>query len=250
MKNKSKIFWLPLLGFAVALLAVLLAVIAGVGTRFNLWFFRISLNILSYSAMVGIAAALLSLAGMIALLFIKDRRGMSYGIIGLIIGILTFGGPWSFMQIAKKVPPIHDISTDTQNPPLFVAVLPLRVKAVNPPEYGGSNIAALQEKAYPDIKTLTIPFSPDQTFDKALALGKKMGWQIVAAEKQAGRIEAVDSTLWMGFKDDIVIRILPDGSGSRLDIRSESRVGKGDFGKNASRIRKFMAGMRYGMGGM
>jgi uncharacterized protein (DUF1499 family) len=81
-------------------------------------------------------------------------------------------------------------------------------------------------------------------FKRAEATARAMGWEIVAAEPGEGRIEATDTTMWFGFKDDIVIRIVPEGEGSRLDIRSMSRVGKSDLGKNADRIRKFLAALK------
>ena len=143
------------------------------------------------------------------------------------------------MKIARMVPPIHDVTTDTANPPRFVDIIPLRAKAVNSAVYEGDKIAVLQVKAYPDIQPLVLSTLPDETFDRALMSARKLKWNIVATNRSEGRIEATDTTFWMGFKDDIVIRIAANDTGSRLDIRSESRVGKGDFGKNADRIRKF-----------
>ena len=70
-----------------------------------------------------------------------------------------------------------------------------------------------------------------------------MGWHIVAAKSEEGRIEATATTLWFGFKDDVVIRIMPTAAGSRLDIRSKSRVGLSDVGVNAARIREFVAAL-------
>jgi uncharacterized protein (DUF1499 family) len=146
-------------------------------------------------------------------------------------------------KTAASVPAIHDITTDTSNPPVFVAVIPLRKEALNPYEYGGPEIAGLQKKAYPDIKPLEMSVPVEKAFDKSLAVAKKMGWEIVATEKSDGRIEATATTLWMGFKDDVVIRVTDNGSGSRVDIRSESRVGKSDVGTNAKRIRSFLKEM-------
>jgi uncharacterized protein (DUF1499 family) len=68
-----------------------------------------------------------------------------------------------------------------------------------------------------------------------------MGWELVASDSAAGRIEATATTPWFGFKDDVVVRVRPDGSGSRIDVRSVSRVGKSDVGANAKRIRTYLA---------
>jgi len=141
---------------------------------------------------------------------------------------------------ASKVPPIHDITTDTDNPPGFVAILPLRRNAPNPAEYGGPEIAAQQRAAYPDVQPVTLNVPPDQAFERALTAARARGWEIVEANSTAGRIEATDTTLWFGFKDDVVIRITPGDGGSRIDVRSVSRVGRSDAGTNARRIQNFL----------
>lgn len=144
------------------------------------------------------------------------------------------------MQIARRVPKIHDITTDIQNPPAFQAVLPLRKNAKNPPVYEGARIARLQRKAYPDIKPLVFPTSKEEVFQLALKATHTMGWHVVSSKPTTGRIEAYDTTFWYGFIDDIVIRITSNGGKTRLDIRSKSRVGVGDIGANARRIRGFL----------
>jgi uncharacterized protein (DUF1499 family) len=142
------------------------------------------------------------------------------------------------------VPPIHDITTDTQNPPHFDAILPLRQNTPNSAQYGGESVAAQQRQAYPDIQPALLEASPEKAFDAALASARELGWKIVATDTQQGRIEATDTTLWFGFKDDVVIRISPNDGGSRVDMRSVSRVGRSDIGKNAERIRNFMEALR------
>jgi uncharacterized protein (DUF1499 family) len=101
-------------------------------------------------------------------------------------------------------------------------------------------VAELQRKAYPDIRPLELPVPPQQAFSKALAAAEAMGWEIVAQDPAAGRIEAVATTLWFDFKDDVVIRVAEAGRGSRIDIRSKSRVGRSDIGTNARRIRAYL----------
>jgi uncharacterized protein (DUF1499 family) len=98
-----------------------------------------------------------------------------------------------------------------------------------------------QRRGYPDIAPITIPVPPDQAFEEALQAAQEAEWQIADADKQAGRIEAIDSTPWFGFKDDVVIRIRPDSTGSRVDVRSVSRVGQSDVGTNARRIRAYLS---------
>ena len=134
--------------------------------------------------------------------------------------------------------PIHDVSTDRDNPPQFVAVLPLRAaaKAANSTDYDAKT-AELQKETYPDIGPLHLDVPPAQAFDRAAAAAREMKWDIVATDPAQGRIEATATTFWFGFKDDVVVRIAADGSGSRVDVRSLSRIGKSDVGANAKRVR-------------
>jgi hypothetical protein len=120
----------------------------------------------------------------------------------LVLGLLVMVGPAIFVQKASRVPAIHDITTDTVNPPAFVDVIPIRqaAGADNPPEYPGASVAAQQKAAYPDIapRDLTVP--PDQAFARAVTAARGMGWEIVAEKAAEGRIEATATTPWFGFK--------------------------------------------------
>ena len=111
--------------------------------------------------------------------------------------------------------------------------------------YGGPAIAAQQQKAYPDIAPLTLPLAPAKAFDLALATARTMPrWNVTASDPASGRIEASQASFWFGFVDDIVIRVTPAGEGSRIDIRSVSRQGKGDLGVNADRVRAYLAALK------
>jgi len=90
---------------------------------------------------------------------------------------------------------------------------------------------------------LILPIRPAQGFKRALAVARDMGWQIIDSNPSEGRIEATDTTFWFGFKDDIVVRVRPTQNGSRIDVRSVSRVGRSDVGTNARRIQKFLKEM-------
>jgi uncharacterized protein (DUF1499 family) len=148
--------------------------------------------------------------------------------------------PWQQRRSSRGVPPIHDISTDTENPPPFVAIAPLRADAPNPVEYAGPEAASRQRQAYPEIQPVVVGLPPDTAFVRALAAARAKRWEIVEANAAEGRIEATDRTFWFGFYDDVVIRITPSGTGSIVDVRSKSRVGRGDMGTNARRIRGYL----------
>jgi len=160
--------------------------------------------------------------------------------LALLVGLAAFLPPYMFRHTAASVPPIHDISTDTDDPPRFAAIVPLRRGAANPIEYGGPEVAAQQHRAYADIRPATLSDPPPRAFERALAAARAQGWEIVDAAPAEGRIEATDTTRWFGFKDDIVVRVRPEGAGSRLDVRSLSRVGGSDVGKNAARVRAYL----------
>jgi uncharacterized protein (DUF1499 family) len=244
MQAKSKSFLIARAGFFIALTAGLAALLSGPGTNYGLWDYRTGISVLRWAAYGGVAAAALSLIGLIASLRIVIVKGFLWALLGVIVGSFLAGLMLHWKQVAESVPRIHDITTDTTSPPEFVALLRLRKSDENSPAYGGGEVAVRQLKAYPDIIPLMLPVPSDQAFERALAVARRLGWQIIDADKTTGRIEAVATTFWFGFKDDIVIRLRQKDSGSRVDIRSESRVGVSDLGKNAERIRKFLKAMK------
>ena len=195
-------------------------------------------GVLKWAVFGAIATLVLSVIGIIVAA--RRRYGMSTAVTAMILALVAIGSIGALAWKAFGVPPIHDITTDTDAPPRFVAVLPLRAAALNPVEYGGPAIAAQQHQGYADIAPLTLIVSPGRAFDRALAAARTMRWELVASDPAAGRIEATDTTFWFGFKDDVVIRVTPAPGGSRVDVRSLSRVGVGDIGANAARIRTFL----------
>jgi uncharacterized protein (DUF1499 family) len=244
MQTKSKPSLIAKTGFFVALIAGLVAIISGSGTSYGLWNYRTGISVLRWAAYGGLVAAALSLIGLITSIRIVIVRGFMWALLGIVIGGFLAGLVLHWKQVAESSPRIHDITTDTKNPPQFFTILRLLKNNENSPVYGGDEIAAQQRKAYPDIIPLILSVPPDQAFEKGLAVARRLGWQIIDADKKAGRIEAVDTTFWFGFKDDIVIRLRRQNSGSRVDIRSESRVGVSDLGKNTERIRRFLRAMK------
>jgi len=242
--HKNKVSWFATAGFIAAVVAMATAMFSGFGSRLGWWHFGIGFTLLRWSVYIAIAATVISLLGIVAARPATGKRGMFRAIIGLMIAAPVIVVPITWRQTAQAVPPIHDITTDTDSPPQFIAIAPLRAQAPNSLEYGGAEIAELQKASYPDVKPLLVSIAPSDVFDAALSTANDMGWKIVAADKENNRIEAIDETFWFGFKDDVVIRILADNEGSKLDIRSVSRVGKSDVGTNADRIRSFLSKLR------
>jgi len=224
----------------MALIALSLGLLSGLGHRWQWWSFRTGFLVLKWAAYGAIVILLLSAIGMYRARPGRGRPGFGRNLLAFLLSGVLAGIPALGLYRAKQVPRIHDISTDTGNPPLFVTLLPLRLETPNGAAYGGLDVAIQQQKAYPEIDTLLMTDAPAATFDKALSTAKTLRWEIVAADAEALRIEATDTTFWFGFKDDIVIRIRPMDTGSRLDIRSMSRVGLSDVGANAARIRRYI----------
>ena len=227
-------------GLLLALLCAIAALAGPLGYRAGLWHYRVSFGILKWSAYAGVAAALLSLIGAVQTRPGGTLRGLAWAVAGVLIGLAVFAGPVMMLRTAKQVPPIHDISTDTANPPKFAAILPLRANAENPAEYGGATLAAAQQQAYPHIQPLLLDVAPDKAIAQAASVARALGWEIVAEVPAEGRVEATDTTLLFGFKDDVVVRVTPTNKGSRVDVRSVSRVGTSDLGVNARRIETFL----------
>jgi hypothetical protein len=222
----------------LGVIATVLLLAAGPGTRFDLWDYRTGFQLMRWAAFAGLAAA--GLASALLLLPRTRRAGLAGLLVALALGAGVAFVPWNALRQARALPPIHDITTDTERPPQFVAILPLRAGAPNPAAYGGADVARAQIGAYPDLRAQRIDAAPADMFRRALQAARDLGWEIVAADAAAGRIEATDTTFWFGFRDDVVIRVEADGAGSRVDVRSVSRVGVGDVGANARRIRAYL----------
>jgi uncharacterized protein (DUF1499 family) len=224
----------------LALGAGLLGLAAGPGYRFGLWPLGTAFTLMRWSVYGGSAAILLALVGAIRTRPGGRRRGFRRSLAGLAIGLVVVGLPLGFLSTARGVPPIHDITTDPDDPPAFEALLARRAGAPNPPGYAGEEVAARQRAAYPEIQPLRTDLPPERAFEAALVAAERMGWEIVGAAPSEGRIEATDTTFWFGFKDDVVIRVRPENVGSRIDLRSKSRVGISDLGTNAARVQRYL----------
>lgn len=232
--------WLSL---ALAVFCALSELLAGPAYRFGLIALSPALQTMRWAASA--AAVVFALAAIAAWLAARQRvnRAKTVFLLSALIGLLAAAPPAVLWYRVQHLPHIHDISTDTVDPPQYVSVLPLRLGARNSTRYD-AKVAPLQLQAYPDLSTIVLASPPDQAFQKALRVAGDLGWTIVDANQAALRIEATDTSLLFGFKDDVVIRINAAAGGSRVDLRSLSRVGGSDFGVNANRIRRFIARLK------
>ena len=244
MKNRRPSLLLPALAMGVTIAAAVLLIIAGFGSRLGWWHFRTGFTLLTYGAYGGIGAATLACLSVIPAIRKHGTAGIVLSTLALLGGLTVVAVPVSWRLQAGQLPMIHDITTDTVNPPQFVNILPLRSGAPNPADYGGPAVAQQQKSAYPDLRTEALSIPPLRAFERALAAARASGWRIVASDPTSGRIEASDTTFWFGFVDDIVIRIAGADGHSLVDVRSVSRVGKSDVGTNAKRIRNYLHRLR------
>ena len=230
--------WLALVGAVGALLALL-------GYRLGVWDARFALlTLVPWATTASVAAFVLCLLAVMGGRVRHQRASQRSVYVGLLLSVLCAGIPLYYYEQARQVPAIHDITTDTEHPPTFVALAAARSAAPNGLAYAGAAIAAAQQQAYPDIVPYLSPLPPATLFAQAVRVAHALGWEVVAAEPPYGRIEATDTSLLFGFTDDIVVRIVPHERGSQLDIRSMSRVGRSDVGVNAQRIRRFLTRLK------
>jgi hypothetical protein len=226
-------------GVILAALAFLSLLLSGPGTRWGWWDFKFGLALFAVAFLIGALALLVS-----GFAWWRTRPNPVAAIAAIACAVIVLL-PLTQIAGARGKPRIHDISTDLVDPPRFSAVLPLRANAANPaPDRIDDKTASLQRAGYPDLVTLDLPLSSDAAFAKVLQAAKTMEWEIVSVRPAEGILEATATTAWFGFHDDIAVRVRAAGQQSRVDVRSTSRVGVGDAGKNADRIRRFLALLR------
>ena len=215
---------------AAAIAAFLLLAASGPSVRFDLLGYRWGFTLFVWAFYAGLAAATLAVA---VLAWPAARaRGIGLPVTCLILGLAVAYVPFQFRQAARAVPPINDITTDTEDPPQYMT---------GRKPYPGAEFARQQRAAYPDIVPSVVYLPRAQAFARASLAAEAMGWEVVGRDAAAGTLEAVDTTKWFGFRDDIAIRVTASGEGqARIDIRSKSRVGRSDLGTNADRIRAYI----------
>jgi uncharacterized protein (DUF1499 family) len=194
------------------------------------------------AALVLAGLAILLSFGAAVVIWRQGLAGIGRAVAGFFIGCALLAYPGYLAYLGYKLPAIRDITTDPGRPPRFDVISRLRPRGSN--DYPSGN-AAIQRRAYPDIIPLQVLTNPGVTYEAALAVVKKRKWVVVdarapAAGRREGIIEAVARTPVMGFRDDVVIRVSPLGTGAQVDVRSASRYGSHDFGANAARVRTLL----------
>lgn len=230
---------LGLLGCAIAALGLVLVAVAGPAYRLGLLSLPAAYVLLQWAEFVGLAAVAASVVAAALAYRRRARFRMLVAAVGLILGLVAFGVPYDWRQRAEAAPPLYDITTDLENPPTFDALVPLRDEAPNSLQRP-ADAGERQREAYPELAPIIVTTPPDQAFNNALAAAQALGWEIVTADQGSGRIEATDTATWFALEDDIVVRLTPWGAGTRIDVRSVSRIAEGDARRNAERIREYL----------
>lgn len=223
-----------------AIVGAVLLPLGALGHRIGVWSFGTGFVFLAAGAFLSIIVVLGGIAALIAALRSGRDADRPFLYIGLLIGGAIVVLTLAQIATARSVPPIHNISTDVADPPSFDVARALRGADSNPVDFDAAKLAPLQEAAYPRVKPIVSDRSVAESFDRALTVLNGMGLDVVNADQAAGRIEAVATSFWFGFKDDLVVRVRSRGTGSVVDLHSVSRVGQSDLGINAKRIEEFI----------
>jgi uncharacterized protein (DUF1499 family) len=240
----------PAPALAVSLAALCLLAIAPLGSRLGWWYYGFGLyRLMPASGFLAVCAAVLCVLTLLQGWPQLRPRVLAMLVTAIALNAVLIYMPLQYAYMRKSLPAIHDITTDTDNPPMFKAVLAIR-EAEHANSVGRSpELVRLQKSAYPDLAPFITPLPVAAAFDAAVGVARSMpGWTIVNLDTAAGCIEASQQTRWFRFTDDVVIRIAPLEDGSRIDMRSTSRQGRSDYGVNAARIRAFMAALRMRVG--
>jgi uncharacterized protein (DUF1499 family) len=233
--------WSPL----VASFALAVTVIAVLLIRLSRVDYAAGFAALGFGLGLALLAVLLSFLAFLRI-WQEGRRGFGNAVRGLALGVAVLAYPAWFALKAATLPAINDITTDTESPPAFSrsrAVLEARQQRI-PPDVPPQAREA-QREAYAQIAPLTLDVAPDEAFDLVRKAATNLGWQVIEAVKPGGRIglgrlEAIDRTFLLRLPDDVTVRLRPRADGTRIDVRSASRIGNRDLGANATRIRRFL----------
>ncbi len=229
-------------GLRLAIAASVIAIVLLALFRLGVMDFRLPL------LGVAVATLLAAIALLLALLALMGGYGGD-GVhtqkagIAVVLALVVLYMPLSTLRKGGNVPPIHDISTDLDTPPVFSAVPATRAASDNSLDIN-ADVQAQQKAFYTELAPLRLAGSPSDNFAKALAAAEAMGWDIVAQDASAGTLEATATTAMFGFKDDVSIRLTSDAGATKVDVRSASRVGISDLGANAARIETYLAALK------
>jgi len=199
----------------------------------------IAFRIMGLGLLAGLLALALGAVGLWQTRGANGRSGRSRAVAGSLLGLVPLAFAAAAVGSSGNAPMINDITTDTANPPRFIAAATDDANTGRNLDYPGEEFAGQQRSGYPDLEPIRVPGPPSATFNRSISAAEDLGWKLTLRDAAAGRFEAIATTRIFHFADDIVVRIRRDGTDSIVDVRSKSRDGRGDMGANAARIRRF-----------
>lgn len=223
---------LGLLSMLLGLASLALLAVSVWGFRAGGWPWPRAYGLAGWSAWTAGAGVIVAVAGL-AVRLRRRRGGAGAVLLGLILSLPVAGLGAAFELAARTTPPINDISTDTDDPPVFWFT-------ATPSDYPARN-AEPQRVAYPDVGPLDLSLPTGEAFAAALSLVEDRGWEVLSADPAESQIEAIATSRLFGFEDEVAIRVTETETGARVDMRSRSRLGRIDRGVNARRIAAFLS---------
>lgn len=243
---------------ALCIAAPAFFVIAAFGVKHQMFDWRfgfdvLTMRVLPLLALAGVAA---SLAAFVLIMLVRPprfRRVIAASVVAPLVVLAVWG---SLASSALHSPPIHDVSTDLENPPGFSPLVnaeramarggnilddlrSARVPLEAAGEAAGLKVSVVQQAAYPDIQPVATGADPSRALSASVGAAQRLGWAVDRVDSEAGVIEARDVGFWFGATADIAVRVSAANPGSVVDMRSTSRVGLSDLGANAARVRAF-----------
>jgi len=249
--------WAKRLTWAAVVLsigAVVAALIAAVGSGQEWWHFRSGFFVLRIAFYAAAAGGVIALAAMYVARRAEPKL-VFVNLFALVVALAFLLYLGNLVRTARSVVPLHDITTNLDDYPRFYRLTVRDDNLANLPTQGRRELEALEPRerwkaihreAYPDLRTIRVPWNEAETVRRAEALARERGWEIVTVDLEEGVVEAVDTSRFFRFKDNVIVRVRPvsEGGASMVDMRSISRVGTSDVGANARRIRSFLADLR------
>jgi uncharacterized protein (DUF1499 family) len=198
-------------------------------------------RIFLFGALLGLLALVFGLLGLYFTRPSAYREGRRRALVGAVLGALVVGATFAAAGGGAGVPAINDITTSPDDPPGFASD---PSGAGRDMSYPGDSFASQQRAGYPDLAPIQVADQPAEVFAKVESLFQSFGWQVTQSDPVSLTLEGTDTSRLFRFVDDISVRVRPSvAGGAVVDVRSKSRVGRGDMGANAARIRRLREGL-------
>jgi len=222
---------------ATGILAVVLFAGAPAAIQLGLLPPGLGFRLFSASLLLGLLAVILGLIGLARTRVATGRDGRGRAVLGAALGGAVVLAIFALALPSGDLPVINDITTDLEDPPAFVAAAELPENRDRDMTYP-AEFREQQRRGYPGLTSIQVSSAPAATLERIARIATDLGWTVIARDDAAGTLEATETSRTFRFVDDVVVRVRPAGDGSVVDVRSKSRVGRGDLGANAARIQR------------